>query len=130
MSLAATGWSAGKSHRTGLMKAQHMAVASDGQLIYLARLGRGWPRGNPTYGGEMLLSRRVDAPSGEKRPFPDTDQQLVHVARLPVGIPRIVTDVAGARRQGSSDRAVRRTRRSVADARTGRPVGGVAGAVS
>ena len=74
-----------------------MAVASDGQSIYLAAASAlGGAEGQSNDGGEMNrpLLWRVDAASGEKRPFPDTDQQRQCMFGRYLSGSRIVTDVA------------------------------------
>jgi len=86
-----------KQHLDWWMKAQQMAVASDGQSIYIAAASAmGAPEGQSNYGGERNrpMLWRVDAKSGDKRPFPDTDQQRQCMFGRYLPGARIVTDVA------------------------------------
>jgi hypothetical protein len=86
-----------KQHLDWWMKARQMAVTSDGQSIYIAAASAmGAPAGQSEYGGEMNrpLLWRVDAKSGDKRPFPDTDQQRQCMFGRYLPGARIVTDVA------------------------------------
>jgi hypothetical protein len=86
-----------KQHLDWWMKAQQMAVASDGQSIYIAAASAmGAPAGQSNYGGEMNrpMLWRVDAKSGDKRPFPETDPQRQCMFGRYLPGARIVTDVA------------------------------------
>jgi hypothetical protein len=86
-----------KQHLEWWMKAQQMAVASDGQSIYIAAASAlGAPAGQFEYSGELNrpLLWRVDAKTGDKRPFPDTDPQRQCMFGRYLPGPRIVTDLA------------------------------------
>ncbi len=89
-----------KQHLEWWMKAQQMAVASDGESIYIAAASAlNAPAGQSNYGGAMNrpLLWRVDAATGAKRPFPGTDQQHQCMFGRYLGGERIVTDVAVGR---------------------------------
>ena len=111
-----------KQHLDWWMKAQQMAVASDGQSIYIAAASAmGAPQGQSNYGGEMNrpMLWRVDAKSGEKRPFPETDEQRQCMFGRYLAGGRIVTDVA-VRGGKVYLTAPAQDTLFVADARTGR----------
>ena len=89
-----------KQHLEWWMKAQQMAVASDGKSIYIAAASAlGAPAGQSNYAGTMNrpLLWRVDAATGAKRPFPGTDQQRQCMFGRYLPGERIVTDVAVSR---------------------------------
>ena len=86
-----------KQHLDWWMKAQQMAVASDGKSIYIAAASAiDAPEGQSNYGGDMNrpLLWRVDAATGAKRPFAGTDQQHQRMFGRYLRGQRIVTDVA------------------------------------
>jgi hypothetical protein len=88
-----------KQHLDWWMKARQMAVASDGRMIYVAASSAlGAPEGQSNYSGELNrpLLWRVDAETGAKRPFPETDQQHQRMFGRYLRGERIVTDLAVA----------------------------------
>ena len=109
-----------KQHLEWWMKAQQMAVASDGESIYIAAASAlDAPEGQSNYGGDSNrpLLWRVDAATGAKRPFPSADQQHQPMFGRYLRGERIVTDVAvGAPgtpgRERSTSRPPPRTRSS------------------
>ena len=89
-----------KQHLEWWMKAQQMAVTSDGESIYIAAASAlDAPAGQSNYGGAMNrpLLWRVDAATGAKRPFPGTDPQHQRMFGRYLRGERIVTDVAVSR---------------------------------
>jgi hypothetical protein len=113
-----------KQHLDWWMKAQQMAVASDGESIYIAAASAlDAPEGQSNYGGAMNrpLLWRVDAASGAKRPFAGTDQQHQCMFGRYLRGERIVTGVAVGRGKVYLTAPAQNTL-FVADAATGRPL--------
>jgi hypothetical protein len=113
-----------KQHLDWWMKAQQMAVASDGSSIYIAAASAlDAPQGQSNYGGDWNrpLLWRVSAETGAREPFPGTDQQHQRMFGKYLRGDRIVTDVAVAGGKVYLTAPAQDTL-FVADARTGEPL--------
>ena len=86
-----------KQHLDWWMKASQMAVACDGPFVYIAALSAmNAPGGQDKYSGELNrpLLWRVDAATGQRKPFEGTDQQNQRMFGEYLKGGRIVTGIA------------------------------------
>jgi hypothetical protein len=86
-----------KQHLAWWMKANQVALTSDGTFVYIAAASAlGAPEGQSNYGGELRrpLLWRVDAATGAVRDYPGTNQQHMRMFGSYTKEPRVVTAVA------------------------------------